>query len=81
MPKSKKDLNREKSLRLADLLGKDTGFCALIKCEDPKRTIPNPKYGTNSSQQVQQKSDTIYLVLRQLPRLFKSSIRVFVEPN
>ena len=40
MPKSGKDVNREKFLQLADLLAKDTVFCALVKCEDPEARIP-----------------------------------------
>ena len=40
MPKSEKDVNREKFLQLADLLAKDPVFCALVKCEDPEARIP-----------------------------------------
>ena len=39
MPKSKKDLNREKFLQLADILGNDLVFCSLVKHDDPEVCI------------------------------------------
>jgi hypothetical protein len=39
MPKSKKDLTREKFLQLADILGNDPVFCALVDHDDPEACI------------------------------------------
>ena len=39
MAKSKKDLNCEKFLQLADILGNDLVFCSLVKHDDPEACI------------------------------------------
>ena len=39
MPESKKDLNHEKFLQLADVLGNDIVFCSLVKHDDPEACI------------------------------------------